>query len=112
MEQQFKAIVVGEASKLINKNNESGKGAYVLHNCEVLDGPLQGKVVTGSRTLVNASGADKSGVNVGDEVTLHMTIVSDDRGVKPFFEIQKGAMTSSDEDILAAIGYKAETQTI
>jgi|GEM_PF-5186695 len=99
----FKATIKGDASPTFSKSNG---GSYVLHNAEVTsEGPLKGMIVAGTRTLKNASGDAKKPVSVGDEVTLHLQIVTNAEGSKkPFFEIATGAMSTADADIIAALG--------
>ena len=109
METTFKARIISGPSKLMTKSNG---GAYVLHTAEVLDGKLKGLKVSATRTLINAQKEEKSAVDMGQEVTLYMTVEQDERGAKPFFEISTGAMADSDESILAAIGYNAATQQV
>lgn len=96
--QSFKARVSGPASEVMNKSNG---GAYVLHNCVITEeGPLKGLVVTGTRTIKNAEGVEKEGVNTNDEVQLFLTQVpstQDPSKMQNFFEISTGLTASQDE---------------
>lgn len=88
----FQATVVRAASKVLSKSNG---GSYVLHNALVKDGVLAGKTVTAQRTLTNKDGDEKSPVEVGQEVTLHLSIVNG----KHFFEIATMNNTATDEEL-------------
>jgi hypothetical protein len=93
----FKAIVKSGASAIQPKNNG---GQYVLHNCEITEGPLKGLVVTGTRTVKNAQGKTKEPVALNTEVMLHLTRVpstQDPSKMVNFFEISTGMSASQDE---------------
>lgn len=102
-ENTYKATILTNASKTMSKSNG---GSYVLHNAKITsEGPLKGFVVAGTRTMKNASGDVKKGVSVGDEITLHLTVVTNAEGSKkPFFEIATGTMSTADADIISALG--------
>ena len=101
--QSFKARVSGVASEVMSKSTGA---TYVLHNCEITEaGPLKGLVVTGTRTLKNAEGKEKEGVNINDEVQLFLTQVpstQDPSKMQNFFEISTGS-TASQDDINARL---------
>lgn len=93
----FKAIVKSGASAVQSKTNG---GQYVLHNCEITEGPLKGLVVTGTRTVKNAQGKAKEPVALNTEVMLHLTRVpstQDPSKMVNFFEISTGMSASQDE---------------
>lgn len=98
----FKAKVVGTPSQEFSKENG---GKYVLQNCEILEGPLKGLIVGGTRTLVNASGDTKEPVELNTEVQLYLTRVpskTDPSKMQNFFEISTG-LTASQDDINALL---------
>lgn len=99
----YDAIILSPASKTMPKSNG---GSYVLHNAQITsEGPLKGMIVTSTRTMKNASGDTKKGVEVDQEVTLHLTVLTNAEGkVKPFFEIATGSTATADADIIAALG--------
>lgn len=100
--QSFKAIITSPASKVLDKSNG---GQYVLHNAVVQEGKLKGMSVLATRTIKNKDGEEKKGVEVDQEVTLYLTVLENEAGQKkPFFEIQAGMSTTSDADIIAALG--------
>lgn len=109
--QSFSAVITREASKEMTKSNGAN---YVLHNAEITEeGPLKGKIVTCSRSLTNKDGDIKKGVEVDQEVTLWLQVVTGpDGNKKPFFEVQAGDSANSDEDILTALGFDVKAQTI
>ena len=101
-EMKFDAVITREASQLLSKGNGA---KYVLHTALIQSGALKGKTVTCARTLVNKDGKEKSGVTIGEEVTLHARIVTNGAGQsKPFFEIQSGSVVTEDAEILAMLG--------
>lgn len=101
---EFKAIVKGTPSQTFEKENG---GQYVLQNCEITEGPLKGKIVSGTRTIKNAKGDEKEVVEVNTEVKLYLTRVestTQQGGFMNFFEISTGLSASQDElnDLLNA----------
>lgn len=101
MENSFKAEVVSPAIARDGKTNISkqNSGVYNLHRVLVLDGPLKGNKVLGQRTILNKDGEDKAPCQVGDEVTIHMSIVDSttEPGKKAyFFEIEKESTLNND----------------
>lgn len=93
----FKAKTIATASKEFDKTNG---GAYVLQNCEITEGPLKGTIVSGTRTIRNATGKAKELVPVNTEVILHLTRVpstQDPSKMQNFFEISTGLSASQDE---------------
>jgi len=100
--QSFKATVTGDASKTFDKANG---GEYVLHACLVTEGPLNGKTVTGTRTIANAEGEQKDPVAKGDQVVVYPR--KSERG-KWFFEISTAIPSISDDEINALMGTSVE----
>ena len=114
METKFKAVVKSEATFTGVKEFKNGKqGKYNLHNVEILDGPLKGAIVAGTRTVLNDKGVVKEPVGVGQEVVVYHRVEpkADGSGNKHFFEIATGEMSASDADIDAILA-KALAQTV
>lgn len=94
---EFKAVITGGPSQEFAKSNG---GKYVLQNCTITEGPLAGKVVSGTRTILNKEGDTKEVVPTGTEVKLYLTRVASDTqagGFMNFFEISTGLSASQDE---------------
>lgn len=110
METKFKAVVKSDATFTGTKSNG---GSYVLHNVEILDGPLKGMSVAGTRTVLNAKGEKKEPLSVGQSVVVYHRAEpkADGSGNKHFFEIATGEMSASDADIDAILA-KSLAQTV
>lgn len=101
---QFSAVVISEPLSYKGKFDipKSNGALYNLHQVEILEGPFAGKKVLGNRTILNKNKQEKSPVGEGQEITVHLSVVEDESGKrKPFWEIQSGVATASDDDILA-----------
>lgn len=104
---KIKAIVIGEASPLMEKHLEGGKkGSYVLHTCKVLaPEALKGQIVTGNRTILNSKGETNKDVSVNQEITLYPRQAKDSNAV--FFEISSETEALSPQkafELLMGIG--------
>lgn len=97
----FKAVVTSKASKVMSK---SSGAKYVIHNCKFTEGPLAGKNTPASRTILNRDNEEKAGVEVDQEVTLYLSVGTDNDGNKKFyFEISAQQESVSTEEIAAAL---------
>lgn len=86
---QFKAVIKGKPSKVMDKNNEA-QGKYVLINCLITEGPAKDMEVTGTFTILNRDGEVKEVPSLGDEVMLHHTVLpstTEPGKFRHFFEI-------------------------
>lgn len=100
---EFKAIVTSAGSTEMNKSNG---GKYILQNCKIVGGPLNGQIVSGTRTILNKDGVAKEPIPVGTEVRLYLTRVpsaTQAGGFMNFFDISTGA-GASQADINALLG--------
>lgn len=101
---KFKGLVTSHASKEMTKSNDA---VYVLHDVKVIEGPLRGKTVTGSRTLVNVEGEEKAPVSIDQEVVLYARHAEDGNW---YFNISSETVKVSNEEIGALLdGYTPET---
>ena len=141
MENKFKAVVKSAATLTRTKSFDGGLtqgGKYQLHNVEILEGPFKGKIVAGTRTLINKDGEAKTPVDKNQEVVVYhrvepkigaleeikaledigKTVTEEERkaiikkhGNKHFFEISTGEMSASDAE-LDALYAGAAAQTV
>lgn len=103
-EKIYKAVVVGEPTKVMEKSNGAKS---VLINVQLLDGPGKGVIVAGTRTILNAKGEEKSIPSKGEEISVyHTTVPRRDDPSKPmhFFEISTGITSASQDELTAIFG--------
>lgn len=101
---KFKATVKSGPSKVMEKSNEVN-GKYVLIDCELLEGPAKGEVVTGTLTILNRDGRVKEVPEMGAEVMLHHRVLpstTEPGKFRHFFEIGS-VFTEMDHDKLSRL---------
>jgi hypothetical protein len=91
----FKGSIVTISDDVRTKKNSK---QFLLCTVKFSDGPLAGKTYFAQRTL----GASKARISVGQDVTLHMSVVDNN----PFFEISTGGQVTDKAEIIAALGLK------
>lgn len=83
------------------KNRADGTSSpYALCGVKFTEGPLAGKTAWAQRTLLNREGVVKEPVAKGDEISIVLVGIVDN---KPFFEVATSA-NATDEELLAAFG--------
>ena len=83
------------------KNRADGTSApYALCGVKFTEGPLAGKTAWAQRTLLNREGVAKEPVVKGDEISIVLVGVVDN---KPFFEVAT-SVNATDPDLLSAFG--------
>lgn len=100
----FKAIIKSAGSKTLTKQNGA---QYVLMNAEITEGPLKGKMVAATRTVVTKDAVVKEVPEIGTEVTLYHSYVESTREgeqFQHFFEISLSAESTSNNDLTALLG--------
>lgn len=80
------------------KMPKSNGGEYVLHNCVILHGPDEGRMIAVQRTTRNAEGVEKSPFQVGDVITAYPTTIEGRNGKKVTFFEGQGQQTASMEE--------------
>jgi hypothetical protein len=98
MEKQFEAQVVTVSDVVKTKKNSIS--TFNVCTVKFLEGKLAGKQYFAQRTLTDKNGNKKSPVNVGQKVTVYLSVVEN----LPFFEIGTGGgSVDSAEDIMALL---------
>ena len=93
----YKAKIVSVSKETLTKSNG---GKTQLCQALITEGPLTGMTVLASRTLRNASGAEKSPVSAGQEVEVYhsqLPSTSNPGTMQNFFEVSTGLGASQDD---------------
>lgn len=100
----LKAVVIGNPSKIMTKSNGS---AYVLINCEIIEGRAKGAIVAGTRTIVTRDGEEKEVPVKGQEIVLYRRVLpstTEEGKFVNFFEIGTSPATTSNDELNALLG--------
>lgn len=85
---------------LVKTRANGSTSPYALCGVKFTEGPLAGKTAWAQRTLENREGVAKDNVAKGDEISIVLVGIVDN---KPFFEVAT-SVNATDEELLAAFG--------